>query len=185
MNQSAPPEIWSNPLTWITAGLLAGALLTVLIQNIIAPGSGSPEGQQLQETAGTTQHLPTATDTTAQADDSGNPTDTTRAVQPYSAGNVAASGVGSSVGQDSTRTIFLQPGQTYIETRNGRGYVDTYDRAVDNGQSLPVGSGQPHVTDQYGQTVQMVARPPGRNGLQGNPAVDPPSTHGAAYGSSY
>jgi hypothetical protein len=58
-------------------------------------------------------------------------------------------------------------------------------RAVDSTPEGFVTSGNAVLLDESGAIMDPEPRPIGRNGLVGNPSVDPPSSRGAAYGRAY
>lgn len=59
-------------------------------------------------------------------------------------------------------------------------------RAVDyNSSGAITPSGNAIMVDETGTILQQTPRPIGRNGLIGNPCVDPPSSHGTAYSRAY
>jgi hypothetical protein len=69
----------------------------------------------------------------------------------------------------------------YQQTSSGY-TIYTGRKAVDSTQTVNVGTGAAYVVDQYGAQSDVSGQPIGRNGLRGNPCVDPASTYGASYG---
>lgn len=90
------------------------------------------------------------------------------------------------VSAQSTEGSYTPPGRMLEYTQSASGYPIIVGRkAVDYGaEAVEVGN-QPVAIDESGALVDQEVRPIGRNGLIGNPSVDPPSSKGAAYGRAY
>jgi hypothetical protein len=164
----------NNNFVWIFVGLLVGIASTIGVQYWLSNELGSESETAAAVTAA---DVPVKTASLAESTGgTGASADGGAAPEP----GVMTQSAETSKSPAAGEQIILRPGTTYSESSSGYP-IYTGGRAIDSEAEPMVNPETTVGEDEQGSMSQPV----GRNGLLANPCVDPMSSKGKAYSSSW
>lgn len=180
MNNSSQPSPPYKTIALVLAGALVGIAITVAVQNS-SKDSGNANKMQVAESAQVQEQATSAATASVSqpAPQAAAPQSLPPMPSQTSAGTwQQAPAAAAAAAQPS----YVPEGRNIEYANTVSGYtIYTGRRAVDS-EEAPTYSSGAAATDETGSVVAPASQPIGRNGLRGNPCVDPASTFGSAYG---